>query len=302
MLLVSLPIFLIIFFGWLFKKFKIINDQWIHILNSFAYYVSLPALIIASFWEISFLDKNSLNIIFWSVFSIVLFSFFVFLVLSFIKINKSAKTAIFLSATVGNTIYMGFPLVELGLGKEYLLNGVLIGVIYLVAPLLISIFVIRYWHSREHSIFKQLFDFLKNPLVISSIAGIAVSFINFDSEWIFGIKKSISMLGLTASPISLFALGGFLYKRFLKKDLGKVIFVSSLKMVAFPLIIAIYPLYFFKINDSNTFILLASMPVAVTTFVIAEKFNMDKDLVGNSIFISTIFSFIVTSIIFVFIK
>src|SRR3990167_7843728 len=217
MLLVSLPIFLIIFFGWLFKKFKIINDQWIHILNSFAYYVSLPALIIASFWEISFLDKNSLNIIFWSVFSIVLFSFFVFLVLSF---------------------------------------------------------VIRYWHSREHSIFKQLFDFLKNPLVISSIAGIAVSFINFDSEWIFGIKKSISMLGLTASPISLFALGGFLYKRFLKKDLGKVIFVSSLKMVAFPLIIAIYPLYFFKINDSNTFILLASMPVAVTTFVIAEKFNM----------------------------
>ena len=44
------------------------------------------------------------------------------------------------------------------------------------------------------------------------------------------------------------------------------------------------------------------MPVAVTTFVIAEKFNLNKELVGNSLFISTVLSFIVIPIIFYFIQ
>ena len=111
-------IFLIVLSGWLLRKFKIVTDDWVHILNVFAYYVSLPALIVASFWEINFLSKESWNIIFLSLLTLGLFSLAVFILLHFIQINKNLKTAIFLTATVGNTIYMGFPLVELGFGKR----------------------------------------------------------------------------------------------------------------------------------------------------------------------------------------
>ncbi|MEK9154658.1 MAG: AEC family transporter [Patescibacteria group bacterium] len=302
MLLVSFPIFLIIFFGWLSRRFKIINDGWIHVLNSFTYYISLPALIIGAFWEINFLDENSLKIISWSLFGIILFCFLVFLFLSFLKISKSVKTAIFLSATAGNTIYMGFPLIELGLGSEYLLKGAVIGVIYLIVPLLASIFVIRYWHSRENDILRQIYEFMKNPLVISVIVGVILSFLKLDFELISGAKKSIAMLGATASPVSLFVLGGFFYKRFLMNDLKEVLFISFLKIIVFPLIIIAVSFYFFENNDLRVFALLASMPVAVTTFVISEKFNINNGLVGNSIFISTILSLITSSVLIFILK
>ncbi|MEK7634458.1 MAG: AEC family transporter [Patescibacteria group bacterium] len=303
--LISLPIFLIVLSGWLLRKFKIVTDDWVHILNVFAYYVSLPALIVASFWEINFLSKESWNIIFLSLLTLGLFSLAVFILLHFIQINKNLKTAIFLTATVGNTIYMGFPLVELGFGKESISTGALIGVIYLVIPILISIFIIRYWHNKEHNVAKEVLAFIKNPLMISVFAGVILSFLkiaSIDNFLIFSVKKSISMLGATASPIALFTLGAFLYGRFLKKDLGLAFFVSFLKIICFPIIVFITIFYFFKPESSQILILLSSMPVAVTTFVIAEKFNLNKELVGNSLFISTVLSFIVIPIIFYFIQ
>lgn len=303
--LISLPIFLIVASGWLLKKFKIANDDWVHILNVFAYYVSLPALIIASFWDIDFLNKESWNIIFFSLITLGIFSFAVFVLLHFIRINKNLKTAIFLTATVGNTIYMGFPLVELGFGKESISAGALVGVIYLVIPILISIFIIRYWHNKEHNVVKEILAFIKNPLMISVFIGIILSFLKIASIDIFlilAVKKSVSMLGSTASPIALFTLGAFLYGRFLKKDLGLVFFVSFLKIICFPLVVFLTLSYFLKPENFQILTLLSSMPVAVTTFVIAEKFHLNKELVGNSLFISTIFSFIIVPIIFYLIK
>jgi predicted permease len=110
------------------------------------------------------------------------------------------------------------------------------------------------------------------------------------------------MLGLTASPVALFALGGFIYGRFLKKDLELVFLISLLKTAILPLFIVAGSLILFKADSLKIIVLLSSMPVAATTFVIAEKFNLNKELVGNSILISTIVSFVVAPIIFYFIK
>jgi predicted permease len=295
--LITLPIFLIIFSGWLLKKFKVVSDDWVHILNNFAYYVSLPALIVGSFWEIGFSDYQSLRLIVWSLLIVVLFCLIVFVLLSFFKISKSLKAAIFLGATVGNTIYMGFPLVEIGFGKGFLPSAALIGVIFLIIPILIVIALIQYWYCREHCLRRELIGFCRNPLVISALVGVILSFIKADYPLIDGIRKSIVMLGATASPVALFALGAFMYKKFLKKDLGRVFLVSVLKMIVAPAIVLIGSLYFYNNGDLKILTFLAAMPVAVSTFVIAERFNLDKNLIGNSIIISTILSFVVAPLI-----
>ncbi len=295
--LISLPIFLIVLSGWLLKKFKVVTDDWVHILNEFTYYVALPALIIASFWEINFLSGEARRLIFWSLLIMIFFFLFIFLLLSFFKISKSLKAAILLGAAVGNTLYMGPALVEIGFGKEFLPNAALIGVIFLIIPLAAVIALIQYWYCRERCLQKELISFLKNPLVISAAVGVVLSFLKFDEPLILGIRKSIAMLGATASPVALFALGGFLYGKFLKKDLGVVFLISFLKIIAFPLAIIISSGFLTKTNSFQILTLLSAMPVAVTTFVIAEKFNLHKDLIGNAILVSTIFSFIIAPII-----
>ena len=192
---------------------------------------------------------------------------------------------------------MGFPLVEMGFGKEYLPAAAIVGTIYLIVPLLITIFLIKYWHCRENCLSEELGGFFKNPLIIAVFIGIILSFFDFNYPLIFGVKKAITMLGLTASPVALFALGGFIYGRFLKKDLGLVFLVSLLKIAILPLFIIAGSLILFRTDSLKIIVLLSSMPVAATTFVIAEKFDLNKELVGNSILISTIVSLIVAPLI-----
>ncbi|MDO8443260.1 MAG: AEC family transporter [bacterium] len=307
MFLILLPIFLIVIAGWFFKKIKIADDNWINVLNGFAYYIALPSLIITSFWGVDFFEGDYLKLIASSVLAIIVFALFVFIMLNFLKLHNKTKASIFLAAIVGNTVYMGFPVIELSLGKSSISAGS--GVVYLILPLLISIFAITYWLGKETSIKSQILDFIKNPLVISFVIAIFINFIKIDSPIFSGIKTSLLMLGATASPLALFMLGGFLYGKFLKRDIGLVLFSSFLKLLIFPFAMlgaysAIIVWFFNKSIDLNSFdpaIILSSMPVAVTTFLIAQKFNLDKDLVANSIIVSTIASFFLLPVIISFI-
>lgn len=296
--LISLPIFLIIFSGWLSRKVKISGDDWTPVLNNFAYYVSLPALIVTSFWNFNFLKLESLWLVAASLLTVCFFSFLVFFFLHFLSLSRKEKAAVFLAATTGNTVYMAFPLIELGFGKNYLPAGALIASVYLIIPILFAIFIINYWDDQERKILPHLYNFLKNPLIISVFAGVALSFVKIDSSLLESLRKTLAMLGTTASPVALFALGGFLYGRFLKKGLAEAFLISFLKIVAAPLVVFFGLVYFYPAGNLGIFTLLASMPTAVTTFVIAEKFNLDKDLVGNSILISTILSFLAIPVVF----
>jgi hypothetical protein len=293
--------------GWFFKKIRIADDNWINVLNGFAYYLALPALIITSFWGVDFFEGDYLKLIASSAAAITIFALFVFILLNFLKLHNKTKASIFLAAIVGNTVYMGFPVIELSLGKSSISAGS--GVIYLILPLLISIFAVTYWLGKETSLKSQILDFIKNPLVISFVIAICLSFIKIDGMIFSGLRTSLLMLGATASPLALFVLGSFLYGKFLKRDIGLVLFSSFLKLVIFPLAMfgaysVIIARFFNNTIDLNSFdpaIILASMPVAVTTFLIAQKFNLDKDLVANSIIISTITSFFILPAVIYFI-
>jgi len=289
--IVSLPVFLIIAIGWLFKKYRIVNEVWVHILNSFAYYVSLPALIVVSFWGVDFLSSDVQLIVRASILLTVIFSGIVLLALSLAPFSKKLKVALFLVATTGNTVYMGFPILSNALGDVSLRLGTVVAVVYLVVPILLSIFVIRWWIGKDHSLAHQLGGFIKNPLVLSIIAGIGISFI--PKHWVIMqvIGDGLSMLALTASPVALFVLGAFLYKRFLRRHVGLVIGISVIKVAMFPALVWLlmgfdsFPLI------APILFLLAAMPAAVTTFVIAEQFDLDAGFVGNVLLVSTVLSF-----------
>jgi hypothetical protein len=52
--------------------------------------------------------------------------------------------------------------------------------------------------------------------------------------------------------------------------------------------------------DSKVVLLQAAMPMAVTNFVLAEKYNTRRELVANSIIISTLISLFTLSILITF--
>jgi len=293
--LVSIPILLIIISGWLFRKFKVIDDNSIHELNNFVYYVSLPALIINIFWKVDFLDQNAWELLFLSFVAIGLFFLIIFSLLSLLKINKNLKTAILLNTTIGNTIFMGFPFIELGLGSNFLPNAALVAAVFLIIPLVLTTTLIQPPHRQKKI---NLGNFLKsNFLIVSILIGILLSFVGIGNPLIAGVKSSLAMVGATAAPLALFALGSFLQKNPLSKNFKTALLASVLKVVAFPVGLFVFFGLFLEGENLEILLILSAMPVAATSFVVAEKFNLYKELTAGSILISTILSLLVTPLI-----
>lgn len=285
------------------QRSKVMQGDWVHQANAFAYNVALPALVVTSLWNINFRDSALLHLLGFSTLSLAAYLTLLFIGLSISRINNDMKATIFLIAGTGNALYLGIGLIQLGFGTDHLSAGTLVASIYFIVSFVVSVSVIRYWHTKNHEFISELAAFLKNPLVLSVIIGVVLSFVSVTKYPLIGtVKQALSMLGSTSSPVALFALGGFLYGKMLKNDIGKVVLVTTLKMIAFPLIV--FGLYRVLYGQGNVEIpvLLASMPVAVTTFVIAERFKLNTTLVGSAIVFSTIISFFISPIILVLFK
>ncbi|MGE5298235.1 MAG: AEC family transporter [Acidobacteriaceae bacterium] len=290
-LAIVLPVFLVIGAGFLLRKYGLVGEAWVHVLNSFVYYVSLPAIILISFWQIKWTEPGLFKLFLVNVVILVLFTLLLLLVLPLMRLSRPLQAAIIMTSLVGNTIYMGFPILGPVLNGDYL--GGIIGnaTLHLVIGIVISIMVAEYLVNRSGKLRNYLFDFLTNPLMIALGLGIILSFISLPSWIATVVSKPVSMLAATASPVALFALGAFMHGKFDRPHFNLSLLASVLKLAAFPLFAwALAALFGLGHVGGQISALTATMPAAATTFVIADQQNLSRTFVGTTIILSTILS------------
>lgn len=284
-----IPIFAIIGFGYILKHFSVVHTNWIKILNQFTYFVSLPALVIGSFWYITWSESTIKFLLFHTL--IIILGTFVFLTVAyFLKIQPKTAVTLAMLSLVGNTVYMGFPILNNIIKKEELPVAIGAAAIQLTIGLIISVVVIEHIVLKSKKIKSYLKDLLKNPLIISLILGLSLSFLpeNFIPQ---SAKQTISMLGATASPIALFTLGAFMQGKLNKEEIKLTAISTTIKLLLFPFIIfLICKLLNFNSVYLNTSVLISAMPSAVSAFVISEKYELDNKLSANVIVLSTLLS------------
>jgi predicted permease len=295
---IVLPVFAIIAFGYYLKKSKIAEDSWVHALNGFAYFVALPAIIVSSFWNVNWQKPDLLETVGLNALLMVSFGALLMLILQATKLKKELKASILITSVVGNTIYMGFPLGRSAFGEENFSLVAGAGSVHLVLGIALGILAAEFWTAKRHGLKNYFLDFIKNPLIVSLIVGIVLSLIN-PSGTIFGIvKDTVKMLGATASPVALFVLGAFLYGKFSRLNVPLITVSTFLKLAVFPAFMY-FATKLFGLQSPQVEIsaLLSGMPAAATTFVIAEKFKLDKTFVADVMLFTTAFSLITLSLL-----
>ena len=266
-------------------------------LNSFVYYVSLPSIILISFWQIDWSEPGIYKLFFFNIILLALFSAFLMFATSFLKITGHLKAALIMTALVGNTIYMGFPILGPALNGDFFSSIIGTATIHLVLGIVFSILIIDYLATRSGRAHKYLFDFIKNPLMIALFAGIVLSLIPLPENLLRIAQKPFSMLGATASPLALVALGAFMRGKFVKSHLNLSVYASALKLLIFPLFAVVVAKIFGVSQTAATITaLVSSMPVAATTFVIAEQHKLDGPFVANTILTTTVISLFTISL------
>ena len=301
LLFIVLPIFILIAIGYFLRKVGLITREGISILNSFVYYVSLPAVILMSFWGINWLDSDTQSTLIANTVLLIGFAILLFLLVRTLPISPKMQAGIFGAALVGNTVYMGFPIAERALEEGGFHLYVAAATPHLVLGITLTILVIERLVVTSQRPAQYFKDFFFNPLILSLLGGIALSLSGVTGAVVDLIKEIGGMLAATASPIALITLGAFLYKVFQPRLAMWGAVAASINLILLPFFIFIGG-NIIGLDPSVIVasVLAAAMPTAVTSFVIAERYDAAPDLVATTLFMSTICSLGTISVLILF--
>lgn len=292
-----LPIFVIIILGFFFYRINLAKYAWVEVLNEFVVRIGFPSLIFSTLVKLQWnLHLHGQILLLNSVF--VLSCFWIALVVSWLfKLNKKLRRTLFLAATYGNIAYLGIPVIDLFLGKNFLPEASLITACYLFWIFTVGMIYLEYSINGEVK-FKLIFlKLLQNPIIISVIAGILVLVLKIELP-VF-ILKPLQMISASVTPVILFSLGIFLGNA----PVGRVRdWIPVLLLVIF--VLSIKPLIFLfgvkglslSVASFHTSILDAAMPLALTPFALSGEFDLDADFLARGIVLSTVFSLVTLSL------
>jgi len=287
-------ILIMIFLGYFLKRVDILNEKDIDVLNKLVIYAALPCLVFSSLYlaDLSnigtFIIMPVINIIIGIILGIIIFS-----LLSIKKYSKKAKWSIIVPIVIGNTGFLGFPIILGIFGQVALIKAIFYDMGTLIMFLALSIILMANFGGTLKVVIKRILAF---PPLWATILGISFNFLNIPIGGI--IEETLGYLAAATIPIIMISLGLSLKFDGLKDNL-KVLSLGSAT------ILLISPLFAFIIVNLlgfsgmvyNVAIVEAGMPSAMLALVLALNYKLDSNLVSDFLIFSTIFSLITLPII-----
>ncbi len=295
-----IPLLLIILAGFVSGKVRLFDDNSRKALAKFVFYIATSALIISSITSIQLSDLNKFpRFVFANTFIVILTYIATYIVLRMMKVSYKTGASILYAGNVANNIYLGLPLIRALYGSR----GLIYAIAFLAIPMTVSdivdFYILSRWRKGKVSLKLILNDFIKNPIVASTLVGIVLllSRATLPNE----VKDGLDYLGVSATGIALFAMGVFLslssWKRF---NVRASVATTVAKLVAAPAIAYFLARFLFNLQGTPLFIsvIMASLPSAIFCMVVASEYDFDERNTADSILLSTVL-FLFTSIFWV---
>lgn len=288
---IVIPVFIIVAIGYLLRRKKLINDNFVSLSSKIVFSVSLPVLI---FIEISKIDLDVILdfklILF--IYAGTLISFILIWVFSapFIKNGKDESS--FLQGSFrGNFAIVGLALIAnlygpSKLGKASLVLAFTVPLYNVLAVIALTVPVRK---EKKLNFKTAMWEIVKNPLVLGVIFALPFSYFKIQvNELIISTANYIAALAL---PLALLGIGGFLSFDDIKEGLKLTSISTLIKLVLIPLA-ATFAAYEFGFtgDDLGIIFILFACPTAIASFIMAEAMGVNSKLAGNILLVTTIFS------------
>lgn len=276
-------IILLLSFGYLLQFTKLPKNT-SDILNKIVIYVSFPATVLLHAPQIEFSSQLLLPIITpWFVLMLSV----IFVLVVFRKVDVNMKAALLLLIPLGNTSFLGFPLLESILGKESLQYAILYDQLgsFLILAIYGTAIVSLYTHGEVDvkKIIKKIALFPPFIVLIYSFV------IGYTPDIIMPIVK---ILASTLTPLAIISVGLSMQLRI---DEHREIFTKAMfiKLIFIPFIILVlFKLFGFDDIVAQTTLLEAAMPSMITAGVLAINAGfaprLSATLVGYGILFSLV--------------
>ena len=315
---IVLTLLLIIGVGYAARRYNILSKDSVSSISKFVLFVSLPALILVSSTSQPF-TPDSVNIIFLLLFSSAVYymvSIVAALIIPRLIHSKPKEIGIYRFILVfPSAIFFAFPIIDMIFDQEGILYAAIFNLPYFLLTFSLGIWLMTSSLKKEATSAKFDPRIFLNLAFLATLAGLLLYFTYTPIPEPF--RGTLSLLGKMSTPLALIATGGFLFEvnilALFKNSRHYLIAVA--RLVVLPLIVFVIldtalPLFDFEVlhvellSEAKNMILaiaviIAAMPAAVQTVIIAAEYKAYPEIAAEVILVTTLLATVTIPLLFI---
>ncbi len=299
-LVITLPFFALVVIGFFAARRGAIEAQGVIGLNRFVYFFALPALLFDKMSTAPFdhIISQSPFLLAHTIAGLIVFSTAWLVARVALKTDGGETAIVSLSAAYGNIGFMGIALLVGAVGEWTavpLALMLLIDIAFFIPLATVIIDIKRNGGNVGGLVSALVASVVKNPLIISIVLGVFLAATNVELPG--AALRLVDLLGRTAGPCAMFALGAVLAGRPLKITIGDGIktaaVISVFKLGVHPAVMWVAMTAFGVSAEWRLAATLgAAMPAAAAIFVIAQEYKTMPVRASTGVLVSTAISMV----------
>lgn len=283
---ITVPIIIICVCGVLLQKRRPVDTK---LLADISLYILAPALILSALSGSHLQGENVLHIVLFTLVMTVLEWGLAVFASRCARLPENATRALTLTTLFSNANNYGLPVLLLAFGRQ----GFSLGAVYVIGQIILVNVLGMYVASRSSMNGKQALEHIfKSPIIYACLVGIALDVLHLPLPP--GSDTAVQMLGTAYPTLVLLILGIKLGSTKLSGLHRRDVWLGVMLRIAAVPVLAKLVLFVLGIHGLLASVLFVeiSMPAAINTVTLAEKFDGETQLVSLIVSITTVLSFV----------
>lgn len=287
----TVPIFLTLMLGCLFRRTCLFDDAFVSRLNKFVFQAALPALLFCDLATTDFFEAwDSKMVLF--CFGITLLSIFISFLFSFLLKQKDIRGEFIQASYRSSAAILGIAIIQNLYGNSGMAPLMIIASVPLynvMAVVSLSLFRPDQKGLDKKQLLATGKGIITNPIILGILAGLLWSVLSLPRPAFF--MNTVQNLGKTATPLGLMAMGGALsFGKAFSRPMA-ALSCSFLKLFGYTALFLPLAIRFgFRQDKLVAILIMLGSATTVSCYIMAKNMHHEGSFTSGVVMLTTLFS------------
>lgn len=287
----TIPIFLMMLLGMLFRKLGWMDEVFAAKMNKFVFLVPLPVLLFEQLATVDFSEVWDIKFILFC-FVVTAISITISTLISLLWKDRSIKGEFIQATYRSSAALLGIAFIQNIYGTAGMAPLMIIGSVPLyniMAVVVLSVFKPGNNSFDKALVKKTLKGIVTNPIIIGIVAGFVWSALKLPMPSI--LHKTVSSIGATATPMGLMSMGATFEMKKATSKMKPTLVAVFMKLVGFcAIFLPMAALLGFRNEEMIAILVMLGSATTVSCFVMARNMGHEGTLSSGVIMMTTLLS------------
>ena len=287
----TIPIFLMMLLGMLFRKLGWMDEVFAAKMNKFVFLVPLPVLLFEQLATVDFSEVWDIKFILFC-FVVTAISITISTLISLLWKDRSIKGEFIQATYRSSAALLGIAFIQNIYGTAGMAPLMIIGSVPLynvMAVVVLSLFKPGNNSFDKALVKKTLKGIVTNPIIIGIVAGFVWSALKLPMPLI--LHKTVSSIGATATPMGLMSMGATFEMKKATSKMKPTLVAVFMKLVGFCVVfLPMAALLGFRNEEMIAILVMLGSATTVSCFVMARNMGHEGTLSSGVIMMTTLLS------------